>query len=155
MNTSLDGRLLTQRWSSGEDDLLALYDGAAARLDAERWIVGRQRMAHYLPSGPPNSGPAPTPRPDRIAVRRDGGLGICFDRQGRLCPESGEINGAFLAAGLIDETSTLVYPVLDGQRGIPAIYDHGAETQAQALDLISAETMDGGTVWLRHRLRRA
>lgn len=213
MVTSLDGRLLAERWTDDLDALVATYDAVADRLDADGWIVGRETMAHYLAEGAPNIGPAPLERPDRIADRGGRGLAVCFDRQGRLRPESavvegehlvlvlsqrvsdghvealagrgvsvvfsgpkgediagalarigagfgvkrllleggGALNGAFLAAGLIDETSTLIHPVVDGQQGVPAIYDHPQATP-RALELIASEVLEGGTVWLRHRI---
>lgn len=74
---------------------------------------------------------------------------------GRLLLEGGgELNGAFLAAGLIDETSTLICPLIDGQAGAPAIYDHRGPVAAQALELLSMETLEGGIVWMRHRRQR-
>jgi riboflavin biosynthesis pyrimidine reductase len=216
MATTLDGRLLSERWPISQETVLNLYDGAAGRLDADGWIVGRKTMEHYLVSGAPCAGPDAGPRPDAIADRKGRNIGICFDRQGRLRPEEGDIdgdhlvlvvservaqehtedlaargvsvffagpegddvagvlkriqaafgvqrlllegggrlNGAFLAAGLIDETSTLVMPVIDGQSGVPAIYDHRAGTTAQRMDLISTEIFEDGTVWLRHRVRQ-
>lgn len=215
MASSLDGRLLTRRWPIREDALMALYEATADRLDADGWIVGRRTMEEDIPVGPPALASAPSSRPDRYC----GGAGqrviICFDRSGRLQPETGdlegdhlvlvvsnrvsdarvqdlaargvsvvfsgpegdrigdaieriaeafnlrrlllegggEINAAFLAAHLIDETSTLVFPVIDGQRDVPAIY-HGATPEpARRLELISAESLEEGIVWLRHRMR--
>lgn len=216
MITSLDGRLLTERWPVTEAALLDLYDAAAERLDAGGWLVGRATMAHYLPARDPLPPlPAPDhPRPDRITDADGRRIGICIDPAGRLHPDSGTLdgdhlvivlsdrvpdthadalaargvsvlflgdgpgalagllarigaafgvtrlllegggrtNGGFLAAGLIDETSTLVYPVLDGQGDVPCIYDHRGPTGARALELISSETLGSGCVWLRHRV---
>ncbi|MGI3166263.1 dihydrofolate reductase family protein [Pseudooceanicola sp. 200-1SW] len=81
-------------------------------------------------------------------------IGAAFGVHRLLLEGGGQLNGAFLAAGLIDETSTLIYPVVDGQGGVPAIYDHGGATTAGALELISTQTRDHGVVWLRHRLAR-
>lgn len=214
MITSLDGRLLADRWPCSEDTLLQIYDDAAERLGAGGWIVGRRTMEHYLASGSPAPGPARPSRPDHIAPHDGASIGICFDRHGSLQPESGEIdgehlvlvlsetvsdahvemliargvsvifagpegdrldealerigaafgvtrlllegggrmNGVFLAADLIDETSTLIYPVVDGQSGVAAIYDNDSTTEARRLELISSETLDSGAVWLRHRV---
>ncbi|SDI63679.1 dihydrofolate reductase family protein [Alloyangia pacifica] len=217
MITSIDGRLLADRWPCEEEELLEVYDAAAARLDADGWIVGRTTMeAHYLEAADPAPLEEIGPRDDHIAPEHDAlsGIGICIDRTGRLRPESGdidgahlvmvlgeqasrahvemlvargvsvvflgsgggaladalarialafgarrlilegggEINGAFLAEGLIDETSTLVYPVVDGQGGIPAIYEHRGTTVARGLELIAVETLDKGCVWMRHRV---
>ncbi|MGH8179369.1 MAG: dihydrofolate reductase family protein [Steroidobacteraceae bacterium] len=67
-------------------------------------------------------------------------------------------NGAFLRAGLIDEISLAVYPVVDGAKGAPSVFDSGEEdTEARApvaqMSLESCEVLDGGAVWLRYRLR--
>lgn len=214
MVTSLDGRLLAERWTDDLAALVATYDAAAGRLAAGGWIVGRETMAHYLPAGAPNLGPVSVARPDRFADCGGRDLAICFDRQGRLHPESavvegehlvlvlsgrvseahvaalaargvsvvfsgsegddiggalarigahfgvtrllleggGRLNGAFLAAGLIDETSTLIHPVVDGGQGVPAIYDHPQATPRR-LALIASESLRDGTVWLRHRVQ--
>lgn len=214
MITSLDGRLLVDRWPFSEDRLLEVYDTIGERLDAGGWIVGRRTMEYYLTPTTPVIGAASALRADHIAASHRASVGICFDRHGSLRPESGEIdgdhlvlvlsdkvadahvkmlisrgvsvffagpegdqieevltriraafgvtrlllegggrmNGIFLAADLIDETSTLIYPVVDGQSGIPSIYEHDAAIGVRALDLISCETLDSGAVWLRHRM---
>ncbi|MFD2175046.1 dihydrofolate reductase family protein [Rhodobacter lacus] len=216
MLTTLDGRLEPERWPYSVEQLLAVYDPVAARLEADGWIAGRCTMEHYLPVGTPALEPVARPQADRIEDRAGRKLGIAFDRTGRLHPESGdlggdhlvlvvservspahvdalvargvsvvfsgpegndiagalarigaafgvsrlllegggEINGAFLAAGVIDETSTLLYPVIDGLAGQAAIYDHRAELPAQALELLSVEALEDGIVWLRHRVKR-
>lgn len=219
MITTIDGRLLADRWPCSEEALLEVYDAAAETLQADGWIAGRTTMeAHYLNAADPAPGEDPGPREDRIAVPGAGtsGIGICIDRTGRLLPESadiegahlvlvlgqgvarshvdwleergisvffvgadagaladvlsrigaafgvkrllleggGQINGAFLSADLIDETSTIVYPVVDGQGGVPAIYEHRGETAARRLELIAVETLAEGSVWMRHRVLR-
>ncbi|SIS81972.1 RibD family protein [Phaeovulum vinaykumarii] len=216
MITTLDGRLVPDRWPWSEPELLEIYDPAAARLGADGWIAGRRTMAHYLPEGAPALADTPAPWPDHLAPRAGCSLGIAFDRDGRLRPESGDLdgdhlvlalsdrvarthvadlaargvsvvstgpegndlsgalarigahfgvrrlllegggtlNGAFLAADLIDETSTLIAPLIDGEGGARAIYDQPAPQQARTLQLISAETLARGTIWLRHRVQR-
>ncbi|RAH96772.1 5-amino-6-(5-phosphoribosylamino)uracil reductase [Acuticoccus sediminis] len=69
------------------------------------------------------------------------------------------INGSFLAAGLIDEVSTLIAPAIDGLSGIPAIFEHdgGPDSRpaaGQHLRLISSQTLEDGVIWLRHEVRR-
>lgn len=216
MATSLDGRLLPERWGLAEDHLLEVYETAAQAYDADGWIVGSQTMAAYIPASRPALGPQPVPRADAIAGHGGRQLGICFDRSARLRPESGDvdgdhlvlvlgeraegghveqlvrrgvsvvfagadgndiagalsriaaafgaqrlllegggrINGAFLEAGLIDETSTLVFPVIDGQREVPAIYDRAGEGAATQLELVAVEAVAGGASWLRHKVSR-
>ena len=70
-----------------------------------------------------------------------------------LLEGGGMLNGTFLANGLIDATSTLILPVIDGNSGAPAIYEQGAGP-AQSLELVQAETLENGIVWLRHSVSR-
>jgi 5-amino-6-(5-phosphoribosylamino)uracil reductase len=77
-----------------------------------------------------------------------------------LLEGGGIINGAFLRHHLIDEFSTLIHPAVDGVAGSPSIVDyHGADKErpgaGQALRLIECETLEGGTVWLRHAVEDA
>ncbi|MBZ4021296.1 riboflavin deaminase [Rhodobacter sp. TJ_12] len=81
-------------------------------------------------------------------------IGTAFGVTRLLLEGGGEINGAFLAAGVIEETSTLLYPIIDGLAGEAAIYDHRGPLPAQALELLSVETLPDGVVWLRHRVKR-
>ncbi|MCW2308907.1 dihydrofolate reductase family protein [Rhodobium gokarnense] len=217
MVTSLDGRLLPDRWPVCQESLSSLYDSVADRFGADGWIVGRKTMEHYLATGPCSTVPEAQPRADVVADAAGRDIGICFDRQGRLRPETGEVdgdhlvlvlservskehaddlaargvsvffagpdgddiagvlpriaeafgarrlllegggqlNGAFLAADLIDETSTLILPVIDGKSDVPAIYDNHDDARALHLDLISVKDLDDGTVWLRHSVKRA
>lgn len=75
----------------------------------------------------------------------------------------GIINGNFLRAGFIDEISIVVYPGIDGLSGVPSTFDyHPAEGEpsdiqpalGQTLELLSAEAMAEGCVWLRYRVHR-
>jgi riboflavin biosynthesis pyrimidine reductase len=77
-----------------------------------------------------------------------------------LLEGGGRINGAFLKLGLIDEFSTLIYPAVDGVAGSQSIVDYaGPEGDrpgaGQSLRLTHCETLEGGTVWLRHAVERA
>ena len=77
-----------------------------------------------------------------------------------LVEGGGKINGAFLKHNLIDEFSTLIYPAVDGVAGAQSIVDYdGAEGDrpgaGQTLRLTHCETLEGGMVWLRHKVERA
>jgi riboflavin biosynthesis pyrimidine reductase len=68
----------------------------------------------------------------------------------------GSINGALLAAGLIDEISLLVCPYADGAPSLPTVFDapepkRGAP--ATRLKLMRLERRPGEVVWLRYRVR--
>ena len=76
----------------------------------------------------------------------------------RLLIEGGGVsNGSFLRAGLIDEISLAICPVVDGARGVPHVFDSrdedsGARAPLRAMTLVSSEVLEGGAVWLRYRL---
>lgn len=87
-------------------------------------------------------------------------LGGVFGARRLLLEGGGGINGAFLKHGLIDEFSTLIWPAVDGLAGTQSIIDYHGEAgerpgAGQALRLIGCETLEGGTVWLRHAVERA
>ena len=65
----------------------------------------------------------------------------------------GHINGAFLAAGLIDEVSLMIGPGIDGRKGMASVFDGIDEPDRPAtlLKLQSVERM-GDTVWMRYKV---
>jgi len=64
-----------------------------------------------------------------------------------------EINGAFLAAGLVSEFSVVVAPALDADLDVQGIVAHpdGLKGQTQ-LSLIDAKPLDHGAVHLRYKV---
>lgn len=71
----------------------------------------------------------------------------------------GILNGAMLAAGLVDELSLVVYPGIDGLHDSTSIFDYnGRKTDTpavgQQLELLSAEKKEHGVVWIRYKLHR-
>lgn len=65
----------------------------------------------------------------------------------------GHINGAFLAAGLLDEVSLMIGPGIDGRKGMAAVFDgiDDPNRPATLLKLQSVERM-GETVWMRYKV---
>jgi riboflavin biosynthesis pyrimidine reductase len=75
-----------------------------------------------------------------------------------LVEGGGRNNGAFLRAGLIDEISLAICPAVDGAKGAPSVFDSteedtGLRAPVAEMSLESCETLDGGAVWLRYRVR--
>jgi RibD C-terminal domain len=63
----------------------------------------------------------------------------------------GKINGAFLRAGLIDEVSLLVAPVVDGRIGLPTAFDIlGDDVASRRVALEEAERRADDVLWLRY-----
>ena len=71
----------------------------------------------------------------------------------------GMIDGAMLAAGLLDELSLVMYPGIDGMAGVPSIFQYsGSDTDrpalGQSLEFLSAEVREHGVVWLRYKIHK-
>jgi 2,5-diamino-6-(ribosylamino)-4(3H)-pyrimidinone 5'-phosphate reductase len=65
----------------------------------------------------------------------------------------GGINGSFLRAGVVDELSLLVAPVVDGRIGTPSVFDVATEGVApRGLALESVERRADDVLWLRYRV---
>ena len=80
-------------------------------------------------------------------------LRTAFGIRRLLLEGGGKINGSFLAAGLIDELSILIFPVADGSIGTPTLFDAIAgKGLARKLRLISISRIKGDLVWLRYRM---
>lgn len=71
----------------------------------------------------------------------------------------GIINGAMLAAALIDELSLVLYPGIDGLAASPSIFEYignadTAPAAGQSLELTAVERMNHGIVWLRYKFHK-
>jgi len=72
----------------------------------------------------------------------------------RLIVEGGpHVSGSFVNAGLVDEVSVLVLPLIDGRGEHPASFEVAPAAWANPtyLTLTSADIQDGGSVWLRYK----
>jgi 2,5-diamino-6-(ribosylamino)-4(3H)-pyrimidinone 5'-phosphate reductase len=95
-----------------------------------------------------------------IAGKRDVDLAEALDKIGArlgirtvMLEGGGRINGALLAAGLIDELSVVVCPVADGRVGRPALFDaESDEVTPRQLVLIEVERRPDNFLWLRYRV---
>jgi riboflavin biosynthesis pyrimidine reductase len=72
-----------------------------------------------------------------------------------LLEGGGNINGAFLRAGLIDEISLILVPAIDGASGVPALFDapdalEETATPIRSITLQSCTLKEGSNVWLRY-----
>ena len=69
----------------------------------------------------------------------------------------GVINGSMLQAGLIDEISQLIIPIIDGGGAdVTGFFESSGKppaTAVAALKLISQKTLEGGTQWLRYKVK--
>ena len=69
-----------------------------------------------------------------------------------LLEGGGKINGAFLAADLVDELSILIAPIADGSVGTPTLFDApGSKSKPRNFALVSVSKRAGDLVWIRYR----
>lgn len=132
------GRLAWESSDIDGDHVVALL---SARVSDDYLAFLRQRGVSYL-----------------IAGAREVDLSRAMERIGEMFPVrtlmlegGGKINGSMLAAGLVDEVSVLVAPVVDGRTGKPALFD-ADHIEPRALVLDALERRAGGVVWLRYRV---
>jgi riboflavin biosynthesis pyrimidine reductase len=72
-----------------------------------------------------------------------------------LLEGGGTFNGAALKAGLVDEISQVIVPVIDGGAGVTGICDIPGKTPRSAgatLRVITHKTLAGGVNWFRYRI---
>jgi riboflavin biosynthesis pyrimidine reductase len=73
-----------------------------------------------------------------------------------LLEGGGTFNGAVLKAGLIDEISQVIVPMIDGGAGVAGICDIPGKApgkSAAALRVIQHKKLPGGVNWFRYRVR--
>jgi 2,5-diamino-6-(ribosylamino)-4(3H)-pyrimidinone 5'-phosphate reductase len=95
-----------------------------------------------------------------LAGARDVDLSLALEKVGTrfgartlMLEGGGRINGGMLRAGLIDEVSLLVAPVVDGRIGTPALFDVvGDDVTPWRLALEAVDRRDDDLLWLRYRV---
>jgi riboflavin biosynthesis pyrimidine reductase len=80
-------------------------------------------------------------------------IGQRFGVRTLMLEGGGAINGSMLRAGLVDEVSVLVAPVVDGRVGTPALFDvDGENVSPHRLALEAVERRADDVLWLRYRV---
>ncbi|HEV7595746.1 MAG TPA: dihydrofolate reductase family protein [Gemmatimonadaceae bacterium] len=80
-------------------------------------------------------------------------IGARFGVKTLMLEGGGRINGGMLRAGLVDEVSVLVTPVVDGRIGTAALFDvDGDDWRSRRLALESVEQRAADVLWLRYRV---
>ena len=95
-----------------------------------------------------------------IAGARDVDLPLALEKIGArfgvrtlMLEGGGSINGSMLRAGLVDEVSVLVTPIVDGRVGTPALFDvEGDAVRPRRLALEAVERRTDDVLWLRYRV---
>src|SRR5918911_48571 len=141
MAASIDGRIVVDGWpDSASAAVRRQYEEVHASYHADGWVCGRVTMEPFAKRvrsegevAREHAGGAP--REDFRAPGVDLSLalekiGARFGVRTLMLEGGGRLNGGMLRAGLIDEVSLLVAPVVDGRAGTPALFDLDADTFA-------------------------
>jgi riboflavin biosynthesis pyrimidine reductase len=105
MMSSLDGRIIVQRWGPnvpGRDD----YETTAATFEAQAWMCGRVTMEKDFTKGrQPDLQPVPQPldRTDFVAEHAAESFVIAVDAHGKLGWEAADIDGEHLISVLTEQ----------------------------------------------------
>ena len=86
-------------------------------------------------------------------------IGTLFNIERIVLEGGGIVNGQFLKHSLIDEFSLMIYPGIDGLAGIHSIVEYTGNDDerpatGQSLELISADKLENGVIWLYYRVHR-
>ena len=134
------GKLL---WESGEVAGDHVVTVLTERVSDEYLATLRERGVSYL-----------------LAGSEEADLSLALDKIGArlgvttlMLEGGGGINGSFLRAGLVDEVSLLVAPVVDGRTGTAALFDVEADGMTPGrLTLTHVERREDDMLWLRYRV---
>jgi hypothetical protein len=134
------GRLL---WETGDIDGDHVVTILSERVSDDYLTGLRERGVSYILAGGSDIDLA-------LALEK---IGARFGVRTLMLEGGGRINGAMLAAGLIDEVSLVLAPVVDGRVGRPALFDlDAASVTPGRLVLEAAERRAGDVLWLRYRV---
>jgi 5-amino-6-(5-phosphoribosylamino)uracil reductase len=112
MMSSIDGRLLADRWTTPAAGIIgatlrAHYDGVASQFESDGWIVGRKTMEEIIGNNPPRT-VKPTGndlRTTHIANRKGRNLAVAIDPNGKLHYGDDSAGGDHIVAVLGDKVS--------------------------------------------------
>lgn len=137
------GRLAWETNDIGGDHVVAIL---SERASDEYLAFLRDRGVSYLLAGSRELDLA-------LALDKIGGR---FGVKTLMLEGGGRINGSLLRAGLVDEVSLLLAPVVDGRAGTAAVFDADANAfSPHGLVLKHFERRAHDVVWLRYRVAEA
>ena len=111
MVSSIDGRLLPDRWTSpahgvDKDIIGTTYESVAKRLNADGWMIGRHSMAYFAQGQAQEGGEAsPLPRSTFIADPEAKTVSVSIDRSGKLHYHTNIVEGNHVVAVLGEQVS--------------------------------------------------
>jgi 2,5-diamino-6-(ribosylamino)-4(3H)-pyrimidinone 5'-phosphate reductase len=87
----------------------------------------------------------------RVALQK---IGAELKIRKLLLQGGGAFNGAVLKAGLVDEISQVIVPLVDGGAGVTSVFEIAdpAPRAAAKLRMMKRRTLPGGVQWLRYKV---
>lgn len=129
-------------WNTNDIDGDHVVAVLSERVSDEYLAFLRQRGISYVLAGAPEVDLG-------LALHK---IATLFDVRTLMVEGGGRINGGMLRAGLIDEVSVLVAPVVDGRIGTPALFDVDEQgVTPHRLTLEAVERRADDVLWLRYR----
>jgi len=133
-------------WESGEIDGDHIVAILSERASDEYLSTLRMNGVSYLLAGTGDEIDLP------LALRK---IGERFPVRTLMLEGGGGINGSMLRAGLVDEVSVILAPVVDGRVGTPALFDVDAGVDKPwRLEINGVDRRGDGMLWLRYRVAR-
>jgi riboflavin biosynthesis pyrimidine reductase len=110
MASSVDGRLLTERWTKppdgiNKDTLFGHYDTIHHRFKADGWMVGRKTMAGYAKGTARSVAPTSDLRKTFIGNRNERDVAVAIDLRGKLHYGQDHVAGDHVIAILGNQVS--------------------------------------------------
>ena len=111
MVSSIDGRLLPDRWTAPADsrdkDIIGTtYENVAKRLNADGWMIGRHSMAYFAQGQAQEGSEASSlPRSTYIADPEAKTVSVSIDRSGKLHYHTNIVEGNHVVAVLGEQVS--------------------------------------------------
>jgi riboflavin biosynthesis pyrimidine reductase len=111
MMSSIDGRLLVDRWTAPPVEIDARmlrmqYEAVAPRFRADGWMVGRKTMEDFAKAPPRGSRVAYTDlRSTHVADRKGRGVAVAIDPQGKLHYGTDNAGGDHIVAVIGEQVS--------------------------------------------------
>jgi 2,5-diamino-6-(ribosylamino)-4(3H)-pyrimidinone 5'-phosphate reductase len=137
------GRLVWDRSEIDGDNIVVLL---SERVSDQYLAFLRERGISYVLAGQPEVDLS-------LAVEK---IASQYGVRTLMLEGGGAINGGMLRAGLIDEISVLVAPVVDGRTGTASLFDIADEGVAACrLALETVERRADDVLWLRYRVERS
>ena len=146
MISSVDGRLVSQRWSSPTRsiNISEVYESVASSFQAQGWMIGRTTMAEY-DCGVTESAPAPTDNQNNKTCfkghQADRLIAVVFDPKGKLHYSSDHLQTGEHIVSVLSENVSDEYLSELRQIGVSYVFEGESQQNRFQKALMSIEEL--------------